>query len=250
MVSAADVGVPESTYATIGVPDHGIDVAGEQDDQILIFYNRSPSTFGADRYLLTNPAGDEGSFVGADMIGQVHTQKFFFFLGLTAGRAEGIAANRGFGPLENDNGVIGEAYIDPNALGHAQGRTFTERGYTIKTAATYAFPHDTTFGIIGRYQDGQHFARLVILPGLNQGAEAVRAFRNGRTRFTFEMTVDARLQKGFTFRGRRADFIVDAYNLFNEYLEVEEITVSGPTSRQKSASQPPRALHFGVRIPF
>ena len=90
----------------------------------------------------------------------------------------------------------------------------------------------------------------MILPGLNQGAEAVRAFRNGRTRFTFEMTVDARLQKGFAFRGRRADFIVDAYNLFNQYLEVEEITVSGPTSRQKSASQPPRALHFGVRIPF
>jgi hypothetical protein len=250
MISVADIGVPESTYAPIGVADHGIDIVGAQDDQTLIFYNRSPATFGADRYLLTNPAGDEGSFVGADMIGQVHTQKFFFFLGLTAGRAEGIAANRGFGPLENDNGVIGEAYVNPNALGHAQGRTFTERGYTIKTAATYAFPHDTTVGIIGRYQDGQHFARLVILPGLNQGAEAVRAFRNGRTRFTFEMTVDARLQKGFMIGGRRADLIVDAYNLFNEYLEVEEITVSGPASRQKSASQPPRALHVGVRIPF
>ena len=250
MVSVTNIGVPESSYAQIGIPDHGIDVVGAQDDQTLIFYNRSPATFGADRYLLTNPAGDEGSFVGADMIGQVHTQKFFFFLGLTAGRAEGIAASRGFGPLENDNGVIGEAYVNPNALGHAQGRTFTERGYTIKTAATYAFPRDTTFGIIGRYQDGQHFARLVILPGLNQGAEAVRAFRNGRTRFTFEMTVDARLQKGFTVGGRRVDLIVDAYNLFNQYLEVEEISVSGPTSRQKSASQPPRALHVGVRIPF
>ena len=165
------------------------------------------------------------------MIGQVHTEKFFFFLGLTAGRSEGIAANRGFGPLENDNGVMGDAYVNPNSLAHAQGRTFTERGYTIKTAATYLFPHDTTFGIIGRYQDGQHFARLVIYDDLNQGPEAVRAFRNGRTRFTFEMTVDTRLQKGFTIGGRRADLIVDAYNLFNEYLEVEEITVSGPTSR-------------------
>ena len=36
-----------------------------------------------------------------------------------------------------------------------------------------------------RHQDGQHFARLAILQGLNQGAEAVRAFRNGRTRFSF-----------------------------------------------------------------
>ena len=250
LVSVADVGVPESTYTTIGVPDGGIDVPGSQDDQILTFYNRSPATFGADRYLLTNPAGDEGSFVGVDMIGQVHTQKFFFVLGLTAGRAEGIAANRGFGPLENDDGVIGEVFVNPNARTYAQGRTFTERGYTIKTAATYTFPHDTTFGIIGRYQDGQHFARLVILPGLNQGPEAVRAFRNGRTRFTFDMTVDARLQKGFTIGGRRVDAIVDAYNLFNQYLEVEEISVSGPTSRQKSASQPPRAIHFGIRVPF
>jgi hypothetical protein len=249
-VAVVDVGVPESSYSTIAVADTGIDVAGTQDDQLLIFYNRSPATFGADRYLLTNPAGDEGSFVGADMIGQVHTEKFFFFLGLTAGRAEGIAANRGFGPLENDTGVMGDAYVDPNSLAHAQGRTFTERGYTIKTAGTYTFPHDITFGVIGRYQDGQHFARLVILPGLNQGAEAVRAFRNGRTRFTFEMTVDARIQKGFTIGGRRANLIVDAYNLFNEYLEVEEITVSGPTSRLKSASQPPRAIHFGIRVPF
>ena len=64
------------------------------------------------------------------------------------------------------------------------------------------------------------------------------------------MTVDARLQKGFTIAGRRVDAIVDAYNLFNEYLEVEEIAVSGATSRVKSASQPPRAIHFGVRIPF
>jgi hypothetical protein len=250
LVGVADTGVPESSYSTIAVPDRGIDTAGSLDNQLLTFYNRPPATFGADRYLLTNPTGDEGSFVGADMIGQVHTQKFFFFLGLTAGRAEGIAANRGFGPLENDDGVIGEVFVNPNARTFAQGRTFTERGYTIKTVGTYTFPRDTTFGIIGRYQDGQHFARLVILPGLNQGPEAVRAFRNGRTRFTFEMTVDARLQKGFTIGGRRVDAIVDAYNLFGEYLEVEEITVSGPTSRQKSASQPPRAIHVGIRIPF
>ena len=104
--------------------------------------------------------------------------------------------------------------------------------------------------MIGRYQDGQHFARLVILPGLNQGTEAVRAFRNGRTRFTFSMTVDARLQKGFASAAAALTAIVDAYNLFNQSLEVEEFSVSGATSRLKSAVQPPRALHVGIRIPF
>ena len=31
-------------------------------------------------------------------------------------RRRAIAANRGFGPLENDAGVVGEAYVNPNAL--------------------------------------------------------------------------------------------------------------------------------------
>jgi hypothetical protein len=64
------------------------------------------------------------------------------------------------------------------------------------------------------------------------------------------MTVDARLRKGFTLGGHRADVVLEAYNLFNQYLEVEEVSVSGPTSRDKLASQPPRALYVGIRIPF
>ena len=101
-----------------------------------------------------------------------------------------------------------------------------------------------------RYQDGQHFARLVVAPNLNQGAELVRAFGNGETRFTFTGTVDARLQKGFTRPGFKADLLLDAFNLLNLVYEVEEVTVSGPTSRQTSAIQPPRAVHLGVRFSF
>jgi hypothetical protein len=250
LVGVVDVGVPESTYSTIGVPDMGIDVVGAQDDQILLFYNRAPSTFGADRYLLTNPADDEATFVGAEMIGQVRADRLYFIAGVTAGRSEGLSANRGFTAIENDAAVLGEVYINPNARGHAQGRVFTERGYTIKTALSYQFPRDTTFGLIGRYQDGQHFARLVLLPGLNQGIEAVRAFRNGRTRFTFSMTVDARLQKGFGSGRHRVTAILDAYNLFNQALEVEEFSVTGATSRLTSAVQPPRVIQLGIRIPF
>jgi TonB dependent receptor len=246
LIGVVDVGVPESTYSTIGVPDMGIDVIGAQDDQILLFYNRAPSTFGADRYLLTNPADDEATFVGAEMVGQVRANRLSFIAGVTAGRSEGLSANRGFAAIENDAAVLGEVYINPNARGHAQGRVFTERGYTIKTAMSYQFPHDTTFGLIGRYQDGQHFARLVLLPSLNQGIEAVRAFRNGRTRFTFSMTVDARLQKVFG----RLTAILDAYNLFNQALEIEEFSVTGASSRLTSAVQPPRVIQLGIRIPF
>ena len=114
----------------------------------------------------------------------------------------------------------------------------------------YRFPQDLRLGIVARYQDGQHFARLVIVPGLNQGPEAIRAFANGRTRFTYSMTIDARLQKGFTIGGGRFDLIADAYNLLNRAKEVEEFPVTGPTSRLTAAVQPPRAIHLGMRFVF
>jgi hypothetical protein len=184
------------------------------------------------------------------MLGQVRARRLFLLVGGTAGRSEGISANRGFGPLENDAAVLGDVFINPNSRVHAQGRLFTERGYTIKTAVSYQFPHDATFGMIARYQDGQHFARMVIQPGLNQGAEAVRAFRNGRTRFTYSMTVDARLQKSWTIGGPRLAAIVDAYNVLNQALEVEEFSVTGATSRLTSAVQPPRVVQIGLRLSF
>jgi hypothetical protein len=180
---------------------------------------------------------------------QVRRNRGVFLAGITAGRSEGLSASRGFGPLENDAAILGEVYVDPNAKGHAQGRLFTERGYTIKFATAGELGAGFEGGMIARYQDGQHFARLVILEGLNQGAEAVRAFRNGRTRFTFSMTVDARLQKTFG-ASRRVAAILDIYNLGNQALEVEEFSVTGATSRLTSAVQPPRVVQVGVRLTF
>jgi hypothetical protein len=250
LLGVVDTGVPESTYTTVGVPDPGVDLVGTQDDFTLQFYNRSPATFGADRYLLTNPLDHDTSFVGADLTIQTRIRRWLAMAGITAGRSEALSANRGFGPLENDAGLLGEVFIDPNARDHAQGRVFTERGYTIKLAQAFHFNRDVDLGLVARYQDGQHFARLVILEDLNQGAEAVRAFRNGRTRFTFSMTVDARVQKTFRVNNRRINAILDAYNVFNQSLEVEEFQVSGAMSRLTTAVQPPRVIQLGIRIPF
>ena len=44
--------------------------------------------------------------------------------------------------------------------------------------------------------------------------------------------------------------ILDAYNLFNQALEVEEFSVTGATSRLTSAVQPPRVVQIGLRVPF
>lgn len=250
LIGAVDVGVPESTYAVSFIQDTGVDLFGSADDQLLPVFNRAPSTFGNDRYLLTNPKDRQGSFVGADLIYQIQTERLFLLMGVTAGRSEGLAANRGFNAIENDNGVVGEVFLDPNARTRAQGRLFTERGYTLKWSGAYHFPYDTTLGVVTRYQDGQHFARLVIVPDLNQGPEAIRAFRNGRTRFTYTLTLDVRLQKQFTVRGYKVTGLIDTFNLINKAKEVEEFQVTGPMSRLTTAVQPPRVIHLGARIAF
>jgi hypothetical protein len=90
----------------------------------------------------------------------------------------------------------------------------------------------------------------VVVPNLNQGPEIVRAFRTGRTRFTFTATLDARLQKGFAVGSNRLAIVLDGYNLLNTQIEIEEFQVGGPLSRTTTAVQPPRALHAGLRLSF
>jgi TonB dependent receptor len=247
LVGLVNTGVPPSAYTAFTLVDPGKDsYAG----QTLLVYNRPPDTFGADRYLLTNPAGHHATFASVEITAQTTINRLFLIAGGTAGRSEATSANRGFLVTENDHGLVGEVLTDPNAATNARGRPFTERGYTIKTAGIYHFNHDVRFGVAARYQDGQHFARLVIVPGLNQGVEAIRASVNGKTRFTYTLTVDARLQKDFTLRGRHFTGVIDAYNLLNTRTEIEEFPVTGPLSRSISAVQPPRSLHVGFRLPF
>ena len=162
--------------------------------------------------------------------------------------ANGSAANRGYGPLENDQDTVGELLTDPNAATFGRGRLFSDRAFTIKWTTTYRFPKDIQVGAIARYQDGQPFARLVPAPDLNQGAELIRAYPNAGNRFTFTGTLDIRIQKRFTVGRQRVDGIVDFYNLATRSNEVEEYTVSGPNFRTPTAIEPPRSIHVGVRL--
>jgi hypothetical protein len=161
----------------------------------------------------------------------------------------GRAGNRGFGPSENDLGVVGELFADPNAATHARGNLFSDRQYTVKIAGVQRFAHDVRVGAIARYQDGQAFSRMVVIPDLNQGADAIRAFRSGKSRFTYTGTLDVRVQKGVVLPGsRRMVLFIDAYNVVNMAKEVEEWVATGPAFRTPTAVQPPRAIHVGLRL--
>ena len=250
LVASVNTGVPASGYALSTIPDAGADLLDPADDQLLPEYSRRPEAFGADRYLLTNPPGFSTTFDGVELTVQHTGARLQAMAGATAGRSSGPAAARGFQVFENDSSVPGDLFSNPNAATFARGSFFSDRSYTIKTSGVYRFAHDVRLGIAARYQDGQSFSRLVIAPDLAQGAEAIRAYRNGRTRFTYTLTVDGRLQKGFPAGRERLAVVVDVFNLLNMSNEVEESVVTGPAFRQTTAVQPPRTMHIGVRVTF
>lgn len=247
-LTLVNTGVPVSSYTTISVPDANVDLARADDDQFLVIYDRLPSSFGADRYLLTNSHRDAGTLWGLEISGEWMTERVLVRGGATASVARAAAAAVGFGPLENDQSVIADIDVNPNAATYARGRVFSDRAFTVKLMAIVSLPLDTRLGMIARYQDGQPFARAVVANNLNQGAEAVRAFASGSSRFTYIGTLDMRLQRQFTLGSRGLQLFLDAYNLLNMSNEVEERIVTGPDFRSVTAVQPPRAFHIGFRV--
>jgi hypothetical protein len=250
LLGVVNTGAPQSSYSTISIPDAGGDLVGTEDDRLLTVYNRLPSSFGKDSYVLTNPDQQAATMFALELAAEHSTERLFMLFGATASAAEGSGSSRGYGPLENDQDIPGELFTNPNAQTYARGRLFSDRAFTIKWTTRYRMPYGFTVGAIARYQDGQPFARMVVAPGLAQGAEAVQAYANAGSRFTFTGTLDLRVQKSFVLGGATLDAIFDAYNLFTRSNEVEEYVVTGPAFRTPTAIEPPLAIHLGVRIRF
>ena len=248
LVHVVNTGVSATDYESFTIPDDNVDLTGTADDQLLTVFNRIPASFGRDRFLATNPdveAATMGAFVVA---AEVATDRLWLRVGATASASVGSGGARGFRVTENDQDILGELFVTPNAQTFARGRLFGDRAYVIKWTTIYRFPARVTVGAIARYQDGQPFSRMVIVTGLNQGVEAIQAFPNGRSRFAFTGTLDVRVQKGFAFGGRQLDLILDAYNVLNMTKEVEEYVVTGSRFRTTTFVQPAQVLHVGVRL--
>jgi len=246
LIGVVNTGVPISSYTMFTIPDANADWVNPADDQQLSVYNRTRESFGADRYLLTNPDVDDATMGAVVVSGEIAKPRFMFRIGGTASASVGSGGNRGYTAIENDQSMLGELFTNPNAATYARGRLFNDRAYTIKALSIVSLPFNMKAGMIARFQDGQPFSRIVVVPTLNQGAEAIQAFPRGRSRFSYRATLDLRLQK----RIRQVDLIADAYNLLNASSEVEEYVVTGPRFREITAVQPPRAFHLGARVTF
>jgi hypothetical protein len=248
-LAAFNVGVPLSSYVVSHRDDDGANILVPDDDVRLPIYERIPASFGQDRYVLGNSTQPPATYRGVTLLLDKNTPRLFLGVGAAMGWTHGEAGQRGFGPGENDAGVIGELYTTPNATTFARGNLFADRQYTVRIASAVRLPRGVTVGAVARYQDGQAFSRMVVVPNLAQGADAVRAFRSGKSRFTFTGTLDLRVQKTFALASeRQVSVYVDAFNVLNMDKEVEEWVVTGPMFRTPTAAQPPRSVHLGVRV--
>ena len=250
LLGLLDVGVASSEYAAFRVADPSFLPGSPFGGPQVTVYNRPPNSYGRDRYLLTNQVGDPARSWGLEATVRASTDRFMLLGGAALTWARGPAAAVGFLPTENDQDVLGNLFIDPNAATAVRGQLFQDRSHVVKIAGIYRFPWRIRLGAIARYQDGQPFARLVIAQDLVQGPTAVRSYANGGSAFTYTGTLDIRVQKVFATGRAEVVTVVDVYNVPNLGKEVSEHVVSGPTFRTPSALQPPRTALLGVRVTF
>jgi hypothetical protein len=246
-----NTGIGLAEYQTLDVSDAGIDVDGGTTVQTLRLYGRTPAMFGRDRYTLTNPDGLTALYQGVDItVDREFRRRYFFRFGGSAYRIKSTGMNRGFLSNENDQGVLGEAFLTPNALTSGDGRSFFDRAFVIKISGGYRAPGDVRIGMVARYQDGLPFSRVVLADTFYQGRDFVMAIPRGAQRFTYMFTFDGRVEKDFTFGRRRVGLVFEVFNFTNATIEAEEYVVTGTAFRRVSAVQPPPALRVGLRFGF
>jgi hypothetical protein len=255
LVETLNVGVPLSGYDPVQIYDPGDDdLPGNHDDLYLTVYDQKRETLGQDFFLLTNPDADSrvSRYRGLDLtLVKKFSRGTIFFFSATATEAAGTS-NPGNSEFENDDGVIGALYDNPNTFLFSKGRLRFDRAYTARLGWSVPVPGGFRLSGLVKYYDGQPFSRKIIVTGFNQGPFYVQAFSRGVARYEFNMTVDLRIEKVISLGEARGRVFLDIYNVFNWALATEESEWTGPdfTLRYATEVQSPRVVRFGVRYEF
>jgi hypothetical protein len=258
-IAAINTGVTPQDYTPVTILDPGPDgIPGTFDDQHLTVYAQNPATLGHDQYLLTNPAGLRTLNSG------VNAQLRTAWRGVTV--LASFVAEKSYGPtnpgnavFENDPGVVGALFSDPNTDINATGRAFTDRAFTGKIQALYRLPvrwGGVQISTVADYTDGLAFARMLMVTGLPQGpflvATTPRGSPGGGNRAQHVQNWNLRLCREWPLPYGRLSAIADLLNVTNEDLAIQQTDLTGPTFnlRLPIAIEPPRFARFELRYRF
>ncbi len=255
LVETLNTGVPFSSYTALPFHEAGDDLLpGSYDDLDFILYNQDAATLGRDFYLLTNPESDKRitRYRGLDLtVVRRHGRTWNFFASFQAMEAIGITSP-GSSAGQNDDGLVGPLYDNPNTLICAKGRLAFDRGYTARVGFSWNLPAGFQVAAVVKYYDGQPFARLIVVTGLNQGPFFIMAHPRGVSRYEYNRTVDIRLEKSFRLGTTNLSLFVDGFNVFNRNLATSENEWTGPTwpLRYPTEIQSPRMFRLGLAYEF
>ena len=258
-IGAVNTGVPAQAFTAVSILDPGPDGnPGTFDDQPLTVYAQSPATLGQDRYLLTNPAGLR--MLNTGLLAEAGIAR----RGLTVHAS--FVAEKSYGPTnpgntfyENDPGVIGALFLDPNAAIHASGRIFVDRAFVGKLQADYRLPSawgGIELASVADYTDGLVFARRLLVTGLSQGPllvpTTVRGSPEGGNRAQYAINWNLRVSRQFSLPFGRLALLADILNVANAGQRLQEDDLSGPSFnlRLPVSIQPPRFVRLGFRYEF
>jgi len=256
LVETTNTGVPPSAFHPVGIFDAGNDnLPGTSDDQILTIYNQDPGTLGLDHLLLTNPQGFRSLYKGIEAVVRKElVRRWFFSLSFTAYKNTG-PASPGNSEFQNDTGIVGSFFDDPNTLLNARGRLFFDRAYVSKLSAYGRAPLGFDLSSVVRYSDGLPFGRRLIITGFYQGPFFVMATPRGDpggVRTEFNLIFDQHIGRDFRIAGRNFSSFIDIFNLFNLNKSLREGDLSGPLFDQRLPLEVlnPRVVRFGIRWSF
>jgi hypothetical protein len=255
LIKTLNTGVPITDYDREYILDLGDDYQPHTpDDQIFTVFNRKEESLGRDFFLLSNVSDDKRNsyYYGLDItVMKRFSTKLGFFFSLTATLAEGTT-NPGNTEFENDDGVVGTLYDDPNTLINAKGRIRFDRAYTSRLGFTCTIPYDFKVGCVIKYYDGQPFSRKLIVEGFNQGPFAIQTHSRGSVRYEFNLNLDIRLEKAFSLGKGTFRVILDGFNMLNSHLATRESPWTGPEFKARYATEimSPRVFRLGVAYDF
>jgi hypothetical protein len=255
LIGTVNIGVPSSAYDPVIIYDDGDDrIPGNHDDLVFTVYDQKSETRGQDFFLLTNEDRKNRvtNYYGADLfLAKNFGDRFTFFLSLTATNVNG-STNPGNTHRENDDGVLGSLYDNPNTLINARGRVVFDRAYTGRIGMNYLAPFGIRLGCVIKYYDGQPFARKIIVPDLTQGPFYINANPRGLSRYEYNRTVDVRIEKSFPLQKGVLRVILDGFNIINRNLATEENEWTGPEYPLRYATeiQSPRVFRLGLAYEF
>jgi hypothetical protein len=258
-IAAMDIGVPAQAFTPVSILDPGPDgIPGTFDDQRLTVYAQNQATLGQDRYLLTNPAGLNMRNTGLVAEAGTEWRDLALHASFVAEKSYG-PTNPGDSVYENDPGVIGSLFLDPNYAIHAAGNSFVDRSYVGKIQATYRMPSawgGIELASVADYMDGLAFARELLVTGLPQGPFLVettpRGSVDGGNRAQYVANWNLRLSRKFVAAAGGFTVSADIFNLTNSAQRLQEDDLSGPSFnlRLPVAIQPPRSVRIGFRYEF